>query len=112
MRPSPRTSRYPPWEQPCWEVRVRGGRDTPMYLWGSGGITKNIEFSRPLLLHVHNDVFGEEVIVGTRTADGGEDALGSLQAGEALSIPMQGLSGVFATCEFESTVSCLVKYID
>jgi hypothetical protein len=83
-----------------------------MYLWGSHGIIKNITFSKPLLLHVHNDVFGEEITIGTRQADGTEDTLGTLQPGEALSIPMQDLSGVFARCELESSVWCLIKYAD
>jgi hypothetical protein len=83
-----------------------------MYLWGSSGIRKNITFTKPVLLHVHNDVFGEQIEVGTRQADGAEDVLGTLQPGEAISIPMQDLSGVTATCNLESTVWCLIRYTD
>ncbi len=113
---SPYSSRSTPmsdgWSQPAWRVRVRGSTADPMYLWGSRGLVRNITFSRPVLLHVHNDAFGEQVTVGTRQVDGSEDVIGTLQPGEAVSIPMHELSGVFATCELESCVWCLIKYTD
>ena len=37
------------------------------------GLVRNITFSRPVLLHVHNDAFGEQVTVGTRQVDGSEE---------------------------------------
>jgi len=103
---------YDRWNEPCWQVRVRGSRDLPVYLWGSAGIKENLRFSTPLVLHVHNDVFGEEITIGTRVANGVMTTLGTLQAGEAVSIPVQAISGVFATCELESTVWCLIKDVD
>lgn len=105
---------YHQWAHPCWEVRVRGTSKSPMYLWGSAGITENVRFEKPLLLHVHNDVFGEAVTIGTRVAGGSQTTLGTLQPGEAVSIPMQSISGVFAFApnDLESTVSCLIKYMD
>lgn len=113
MRSSPLTAIYDRWTQPSYEVRVRGTAPaSPTYLWGSAGITKNITFDKPLLLHMRNDVFGEAVTFGTRVASGTQTTLGTLQPGETVSIPMQGISGVFATCPLESTVACMIKYTD
>jgi hypothetical protein len=88
-------------------VRVR---DTK-YLWGSAGITSNVSFASPMILHIHNDVEGEPVTFGTATADGTKTTIGTLQAGESFSISIQNnICGVFATCTpLESEVSCLIK---
>jgi hypothetical protein len=80
-----------------------------MYLWGSAGITQNLKFARPLVLHVRNDPFGEAITVGTQVAAGAQTSMGTLQPGECVSIPVQDLSGVFATCALESTVNCMIK---
>jgi hypothetical protein len=80
-----------------------------MYLWGSAGITQNLTFTRPIHLHVHNDVFGETITIGTEVAGGTQTTLGTLQPGETLTVQVQGMTGVFATCAQESTVSCLIK---
>jgi hypothetical protein len=88
-----------------YEVRVRG----TTFLWGSAGITVNATFDKPLLLHIRNNVFGETVTVGTQVAGGAQTTLGTLQPGECLSIPIQDISGVFATCILESNVDCLIQ---
>jgi hypothetical protein len=88
----------------AYEVRVRG----TMFLWGSSGITVDTTFSKPLLLHVRNNVFGEVVTVGTQVASGVQAVLGTLQPGEAFSIPIQNISGVFASCVLETSVECLI----
>jgi|HubBroStandDraft_6_1064221.scaffolds.fasta_scaffold28274_3 hypothetical protein len=80
-----------------------------MYLWGSAGIRHDLSFDKPLILHVHNDLFGGNVTVGTQVASGTKTTLGILQPGESLSIPVQSMSGVFATCALELTVSCLIR---
>lgn len=102
---------YSHWNQPSYEVKVRvldpGARET--HLWGSAGIAKDITFDKPLLLHIHNDLFGEEITFGTRKAAGTRETIGTLQPGECVSIPLQGISGVFASCAQESTVCCLIK---
>jgi hypothetical protein len=85
-----------------YKVRVRGTR----YLWGSAGISKDASFPSPLLLHIRNDTFGEPITVGTQTAGGHRATLGTLLEGEQYSVQIQKVSGVFATCEFESTVTC------
>ncbi len=105
MNTSPVTTLYDRWTQPSYEVRVRG----TMYLWGSAGIAENITFDRPLILHLRNDVFGEAVTLGTQTASGAKTNIGTLQPGECVSIPLQKISGVFATCLQESNVACLIK---
>ncbi|HEY4077651.1 MAG TPA: hypothetical protein VGM26_12055 [Rhizomicrobium sp.] len=90
---------------PSYEVRVRGTK----YLWGSAGITKDIKFDKQILLHIRNDLFGEAITLGTQVAAGMQTTIGTLQPGECVSIPLQNISGVFATCVEESSVFCLIK---
>jgi hypothetical protein len=94
------------WSQPSYEVRVRG----TTFLWGSAGIAHNLTLGQPIILHLRNDVFGDPVTVGTRVATGVQTTLGTLEPGECVSIPLQGISGVFATCAIESTIACLVRH--
>jgi hypothetical protein len=105
MRPPQWSPEDCDWARAAYKVRVR----TTMYLWGSAGISQNLNFAQPLVLHVYNDVHGEVVNIGTQVAGGAQTALGSLQPGEAVSIQMQGISGVYATCALESNVSCLIR---
>jgi hypothetical protein len=86
-------------------VRVRG----TVYLWGSGGVAQDVTFPNPLLLHISNDTFGEPVTLGTETAGGVHTTLGTIQAGEHFTIPIQGLSGVVATCSPHSTMTCSLR---
>jgi hypothetical protein len=108
MRSSPLTSIYDHWTQPSYEVRVRG-LTPPIFLWGSAVIIANITFSKPPILHIRNDVFGEIISFGTQLASGAQTPLGMLRPGECVSIPLQNISGVFATCTLESNVACLIK---
>jgi hypothetical protein len=111
------TSIYDHWTQPNYEVRVRGTTAaTATYLWGSAGVTENIPFTKPLLLHVRNDVFGEVVAFGTQVASGTLTTMGTLQPGECVSVPVNDMSGVFAFCPLtplgqtvESVVACLIR---
>ena len=105
MRTSPSGAVYNRWTQPSYEIKVRG----TMHLWGSAGITENIKFEKPLLLHIHNELFGEVITFGTHKASGTKETIGTLQPGEFVSIPLTDISGVFASCEQESTVCCLIK---
>jgi hypothetical protein len=93
------------WTHPNYTARVRG----TTYLWGSSGLTQNITFVNPLLLHIRNDRFGEAITIGTQVASGAKTTIGSLQPGEWVSIPLQKISAVFATCLLESNVDCLIK---
>jgi hypothetical protein len=108
MRTSSSTAEYDRWTHPSYEVRVRG-IVPPSYLWGSAGVTKDIKFAKPVLLHIRNDLFGEIVTLGTQVAAGTQTTIGTLQPGECVSIPLQDISGVFATCVLESNVGCLIK---
>ena len=62
MGTSASSAAYDQWTEPSYEVKVRG----TMHLWGSAGITKDISFDKQVLLHIHNDLFGE-VITGHNT---------------------------------------------
>jgi hypothetical protein len=81
--------------------RIRG----TMYIWGSRGITKNLHFKSPLILYLRNDRFGEPITIHSEKANGSRTTLGTLEAGEYLSIPVQNIRGVSVTCDLESTVS-------
>jgi hypothetical protein len=67
-----------------------------------------------MILHIRNDLFGEDVtfgtLVGTLTA-GTQTQIGILQPGECVSIQVQNLSGIYATCAagLESVVGCIIK---
>jgi hypothetical protein len=105
MRASPLMSNYDQWTQPSYEIRVRG----TVYLWGSAGIKKNLTFDKPLVLHIRNDVFGVQIAIGTEVETGTQTPYGTLEPGECVSIPVQDISGVYATCDLESNVACLIK---
>jgi|HubBroStandDraft_1064217.scaffolds.fasta_scaffold02267_7 hypothetical protein len=104
-----------------YTVRVRGTAPPGVFLWGSVGITQNTPSQSPVLLHIRNDKHGEVITVGTQVASGTQptqSTIGTLQPGECFSIPIQGISGVFAYCvpatgsginpELESTVYCVI----
>ncbi|GEO02917.1 hypothetical protein AAE02nite_05810 [Adhaeribacter aerolatus] len=105
MRTSSSGIMYNRWTEPSYEIKVRG----TMNLWGSFGIKKNIVFEKQLLLHIHNDLFGEPISLGTQTASGPEEDIGTLNRGEFVTIPLNEISRVFASCKKESTVCCLIK---
>jgi hypothetical protein len=92
------------WSRPAYTLRVRAAT----YLWGSAGLTRDVSFQRPLHLHVRNDDFGEPITIATRTASGAKANFGSLGAGECLTVPVQDVAGVVASCESETTVYCLI----
>ena len=95
------------WEHASYGIKVRG--IVPVYVWGSAGLKTNLSFTRELILHLRNDPLGEAVTFGTEVATGGRTAIGTLQPSEVVSIALQNISGVFATCLKQSTVSCLIK---
>lgn len=88
-------------------VRVRA---QTIYLWGSAGITANSTFTPELLLHIRNDPHGEEITLGTQKAAGAQTPVGSLRAGEVVSLPIKEISGIYASCNggLESTVCCTI----
>ena len=91
-----------------YNVRIQPGPAGKTYLWGSEGLTTDIKFPSPLLLHIRNETFGEEINLGTEVASGTKASIGKLGPGQCVSIPIQNVSGVFATCALKSTVRCLI----
>jgi len=89
-----------------YEVKVRGTINDLAYLWGSKGITANLQW--PLLLSLRNDILGDPIELNTETAEGLKSSIGTLQPGECYTLPLLGLRGVFATCAMDSTVSCVI----
>jgi len=79
-----------------------------IYLWGSAGILVNLSFDRTLHLHILNEHFGEGIAIATVVAGGAQTALGTLGPGECVTIPLQNITGVVATCANETTVKCLI----
>jgi hypothetical protein len=118
MNASPLTSVFDRWTHASYERRVRGAPTPPStYLWGSAAISNNITFDKPPILHIRNDLFGDAVTFGT-AASGVQTEIGTLQPGECVSIPLQGvtvkgipqgITGVYATCPTESVVACLIR---
>ena len=92
------------WNAPSYSVKVRGTR----FLWGSAGITTNLAFGKPFILHIANDQAGAPVTIGTRVAAGTQTDLGTIAPGECLSVPVGGISGVYAKCANDSLVHCLI----
>jgi hypothetical protein len=89
-----------------YSVKVRTNKvRTKAYLWGSGGVATDL--SIPLLLVIHNDLWGDAVSLGSDDSTGAV-SLGTLQPGECWTIPLFGLRGVHATCDSDSTVSCMI----
>src|SRR4051794_38881996 len=104
MRQAPQMPAFDSRTHASYQVRVRG----TMFLWGSAGITVNANFDPQVLLHIRNNVFGEAVTIGTQTANGNKQSLGTLQPGECFSIEIKNIVGVFATCALETNVDCLL----
>jgi hypothetical protein len=107
------------WSQFHYKVRVRPPVPPATLLqciWGSSGLFQDVTFDKPIVLHIRNDLFGDPVTFGTQVVSSPPSSppnqttiIGTLQQGECVSIPLQGYSGVFATCAVESTVYCSIK---
>jgi hypothetical protein len=119
---SPLTAMYDGWTRPSYEVRVRGpgvgAGPWPWpginFLWGSANIPTPISFDKSLILHIRNDLFGADVTFGSLVGiltTGTKTQIGILQPGDCISIPVQGISAVYATCAagLESVVGCIIK---
>jgi hypothetical protein len=85
-----------------YEVKIRDR----VWLWGSAGIKVNLDW--PALLTIRNNLFGEAVQIGTQKAGVDAQKIGSLQPGECYTIPLDGLSGVFASCPTDTSVACTI----
>lgn len=84
-----------------YSVKVRA----KVYLWGSDGVTADL--TSPLVLVIHNDLWGEPLSLGS-DAGAGVTSLGTLKPGECWTVPLLGLRGVHATCDTDSAVSCAI----
>jgi hypothetical protein len=93
------------WSRSTYKIRVRAGKNN--FLWGSAGV-EDQTFASPLILHIRNDTFGVQITFGKQTAAGTQTTIGTLQPGECVSIPIDNICGVFATCANESIVSCRI----
>ena len=110
------------WIRPSYEVRVRGPGVGPgpwswpgiNFLWGSPNIANPIQFDKPLVLHIRNDLFGEDVTFGTlvgaadyRHKDPNWESSG---LASAFRVQVQNVSGIYATCAqgLESVVGCII----
>jgi len=89
----------------AYEHRVR---DTT-YLWGSPHLTRSIHFASPPLLHIRNHVFGENAEIGLISRPGHDETLGTLEPGQVLSLPLDNLTAVYATCPTETTITCAIE---
>ncbi len=105
MRATDTTNILTEWTQPSYTARVRG----TTYLWGSAGLTVNLHFDDTVILHLRNDPVGEKVSIATRVAGGVTTPVGTLEPGEILSLQIQDISGVEATCTLETGVACVVQ---
>jgi hypothetical protein len=66
----------------AYDVKVRGA--IPVYLWGSSGITSNLDW--PLLLTLRNDVAGDPITLYAESADGEKSLLGGQGAAPGRSV--------------------------
>lgn len=87
----------------AYRTKVR----TRTFVWGGQGITAVLK--SPLILTVRVPEEGETIELGTRKASSArEGELGTLAPGECFSIPLDDISGVFATCKSDTQVDCFV----
>ena len=92
------------WNAPTYSVKVRGLK----YLWGSAGLSKEVNFEKAFILHIANDLTGQPVKIGTQIASGAKTEFGTIQPGECISISVNDISGIYADCNSESLVHCLI----
>jgi hypothetical protein len=92
------------WNAPAYTVKVRGLK----YLWGSSGLTQELQFENAFILHIANDQAGKPVTVGTRAAAGTKTNLGTIEPGEIISVSVNNITGVYAECATDSVVHCFI----
>lgn len=90
---------------PYFTCRVRN----TIYLWGSASFTANLNFSRPPIIHIRNAKHGDDVVIGIVTTAGGSTTIATLQPGEMLSLEVQAVTGITATCATQSVVYCQIR---
>ncbi|NUK25997.1 hypothetical protein [Streptomyces lunaelactis] len=83
-------------------IHVRG----KTYVWGSSGLT--VVLTWPLLLVINNDALGDPIDIGSEATGSTQTSYGTLQPGECWTVPLQGLRGVFANCQTDTTLACSI----
>jgi hypothetical protein len=86
---------------------LRSNASDKTYLWGGAGITH--VFNSPLCLTIRVMEMNEEIKISIDKGKGSPEPIGSLKEREIFTIPLNGIRGIFATCENDSKVEC---YID
>ena len=92
-----------------YRVKIRRSTTVPLtYMWGGDGIQANSRVALVLSFRVEEE--GEPIEFGIRKIGGGNpnSVLGSLQPGETFSLHLDGIAGVFASCEFDAYVACTI----
>ena len=92
------------WNTPTYSVKVRGLK----YLWGSAGLTRDVIFEKAFILHIANDLSGEPVMIGMQVAAGTKTEFGTIQPGECISLSVNHISGIYADCNSESLIHCMM----
>jgi hypothetical protein len=80
------------------------------FIWGSDAVLVNLSFARPPVLHIRNYLYSSWVTLSTQVAAGTVTKLGQIAPGQCLSIQIQDIVGVLASCAAgtESYVSCVI----
>ena len=79
------------------------------YLWGSASLTADASFDHAPTLHIRNARHGNAVSINTTTVQGANTLIATLQPGECLSLEIQKISGITATCASETLVHCILR---
>lgn len=79
-----------------------------VYLWGGAEISEALPGKTILALKV--DDFGEEITIGTRKTSNVLTQLGKLRPGQAFTISVEGLLGIWARTSdpLDSNVECML----
>ena len=76
------------------------------FIWGSSGVMVGSRW--PLILVINNDPVGDVVELGSLTTATSPTVYGTLQPGECWTIPLEGLRGVYAVCDTDTTMACSI----
>ena len=90
---------------PQFTYRVRN----TIFVWGSASVTVDSNFTVPPIIHIRNAKHGDDVVIETVTAAGDSTKIATLAPGETLSLEVQAITGVTATCETQSVLYCHIR---
>ena len=78
---------------------------SPTFLWGSSQISEQT-FDKPLILHIHNDTFGDNYHIRHPNVLETKHKIGTLKPGSASPLPVQTIWASTQHVAFRSTVTC------